>query len=92
MTLTMRARSEIGSETVGDGALRPYSPRTDYRYLAATTARSVAHANAAIIGALRDGAMSARSYDETGLTYADGWAAAVTLAELAAFESVKPTG
>lgn len=89
----MRARSEIERSSVEGWRAAPIQPvQVDHRYLAATTARSVAHANAAIIGALRNGAQSARSYDEDGLTYADGWAAAVTLATMVSYELLKDSG
>jgi hypothetical protein len=92
-TPTMRARSGLGVES-GDGFRASALPivRADSRYLAASTARSVAHANSVIISALRNGAMSARNGDTSGLTYADGWAAAATLAELTSFDVTKPSG
>lgn len=53
--------------------------------------QEVSRLSRSVVLALQDGAMSAREGDTSGLTYADGWAAACTLAQLVAFDVLKPT-
>lgn len=84
----MRSGIELDAgESARDG-LTSYSPQTDYRYV---TRNAVAAASVlrSVVLALHDGAQSARDAD-TALTYADGWAAAATLAQLVAFDAIRP--
>lgn len=68
-------------------------PGADFRYLrrsvAVTQALSVSRLSRSVVLALRDGAHSAAQGDTDGLTYADGWAAAATLAQLVMFDALK---
>lgn len=90
-SIETRVRSAVGSIGQESGAPTAYIAPTDYRYLRNAHTRDAMAVTARlrhVVSAIRQGAESAATSSDCGLTYADGWQAAATLAQLAAFDAL----
>lgn len=88
----MRARYGFDQARVEGGApdLLP-AVKTDFRFVRTHDARHTARVLRSVVRSLQDGAQSSLSAPtDSGLTYADGWRAAAVLAQLVAFDAIKP--
>ena len=91
VTAELRARDTVSEDEIGTGESVAPPANTALRPSLSRSATAGARIVAPILEALRAGARSAATApDDTRLTYADGWRAAATLAELAAFDSARP--